>query len=145
MSRRKASKQSNNRSIIPLLMIPVIFIAVFFVVNAANAPVEENAAITRISPQDYQENYASDDHMLIDVRTPAEFADGHIQGAVNIPLDSLPGRLNELPTDKPLVVYCRSGNRSATAVNIMADAGLTGIADMGGIISWAQAGYPVVQ
>ncbi|NLB44789.1 MAG: rhodanese-like domain-containing protein, partial [Clostridiaceae bacterium] len=61
------------------------------------------------------------DALLIDVRTEAEFKSGHIEGALLLPIDQLQAKLSELPKDKatPLVVYCRSGNRSATAAQIL--------------------------
>ena len=52
---------------------------------------------------------------LLDVRTRDEFAGGHVDGAVNIPVDELPARIGELATDRPVVAYCRSGRRSAHA------------------------------
>ncbi len=56
--------------------------------------------------------------LLVDVRTPEEYAAGHLPGAVNIPLDQLPKRLEELgkPGEQTIVVYCRSGNRSGQAL-----------------------------
>ncbi|MQY83296.1 rhodanese-like domain-containing protein, partial [archaeon] len=51
------------------------------------------------------------DMAILDVRTPSEFDDGHIEGAINIPVDYLSGRLDELSKDDELLVYCRTGNR----------------------------------
>lgn len=69
---------------------------------------------------------------LIDVRTPAEFADGHLQGAVNIPVDALQGRISEVGAkSKPVVVYCRSGKRSARAKGMLKDAGYEQVFDLG--------------
>ncbi len=84
--------------------------------------------------------------VILDVRTVAEFNDGHIEGAINIPVDELSGRLSELDKSKELLVYCRTGNRSATAVSILENAGYTKIFHMHeGISVWIQQGYPVVQ
>lgn len=78
------------------------------------------------------------DALLIDVRTEAEFKSGHIEGALLLPIDQLQAKLSELPQDKatPLVVYCRSGNRSATAAQILLQAGYSQVYDLGGIIDW---------
>lgn len=78
------------------------------------------------------------DALLIDVRTEAEFKSGHIEGALLLPIDQLQAKLSELPKDKatPLVVYCRSGNRSATAAQILLQAGYSQVYDLGGIIDW---------
>ncbi len=61
--------------------------------------------------------------LVIDVRGPAEFAEGHVAGAVNVPVDELPARLGELPSDRAVVVYCRSGARSARAAEVLRAAG----------------------
>lgn len=54
---------------------------------------------------------------LLDVRTPKEFLDKHLAGAINIPLDELTHRVDELPADQPILIYCRSGRRAKTALN----------------------------
>lgn len=101
----------------------------------------------KITANDYVSQYVenSTSHLLVDVRTPEEFADGHIAGAINIPLQVLSARMNELPTDTPLVIYCRSGNRSGQAMQILADANYTQIYDLGGTIEWLNAGYTLQQ
>ena len=74
---------------------------------------------------------------LLDVRTPGEFDSGHVEGAVNIPVQSLAQRLMELPpTDKPVVVYCRSGGRSAQAAALLRQAGWTEVHDVGPMPPW---------
>jgi phage shock protein E len=74
---------------------------------------------------------------LVDVRTTDEFADGHLDGAVNIPVQDLEARLAEVgPKDKPVVVYCRSGGRSARAKRLLEGAGYTSVIDLGGIGNW---------
>ena len=86
------------------------------------------------------------DLVVLDVRTIGEFDEGHIMGAINIPVEELAGRLDELSKDDELLVYCRTGNRSGSAVNILSDAGYTKIYHMHeGISVWIQQGHPVVQ
>lgn len=96
-----------------------------------------------ISPAQYQEQFSAATHTLIDVRTPEEYSAGHIADSVNISVDSLASRLSEVPKDAPVVVYCRSGNRSATAAQILVQAGYTNVYDLGGIQAWQAAGLPV--
>lgn len=114
-------------------------------VAAAQAGAQTSAKInTKITPADYQAKFgAGADHLLLDVRTPEEFNSGHIPGAVNISVDQLAQRLSEVPQDKPVVLYCRSGNRSNQAAQILDRAGYTQIYDLGGIVTWQQQGYPV--
>jgi len=72
--------------------------------------------------------------VILDVRTPAEFAAGHVANAVNIPVQELAGRVGEVgPTNRAVVVYCRSGNRSAKATRILVDAGFGDVTDAGGM------------
>ena len=71
--------------------------------------------------------------ILIDVRTPGEFASGNIKGSVNIPLDSIGNQLQMLKKDKPIVVFCRSGNRSKAAKGILEQKGFSNVIDGGSI------------
>ena len=75
--------------------------------------------------------------VLLDVRTPEEFAEGHLPGAINVPVSELPSRISELPkTDAGVVVYCRSGNRSARAAGILREHGFDQIVDLGPMSAW---------
>ena len=83
--------------------------------------------------------------VILDVRTASEYEEGHIEGAVNIPVQELSVRFDELSIDDELLVYCRTGNRSAQAVDVLLDLGFTKIHHMNeGITGWTEAGYPVV-
>jgi rhodanese-related sulfurtransferase len=85
---------------------------------------------------------------VIDVRTPEEYAENHLMGAVNIDLNSegFKKEINNLEKDAAYLVYCRSGTRSAAASAVMAELGFREIYNMtGGIIAWQAAGYPVVR
>jgi len=74
---------------------------------------------------------------LIDVRSPEEFAGGHIEGALNIPVQQLAGRTDEVGgKDGQIVVYCQSGGRSAMAKRLLESSGFTAVHDMGGIGKW---------
>ncbi len=101
--------------------------------------------IMSISPEEvYRIISEGRDHFLLDVRTEEEYNQGHIEGAYLIPVQELENRLNEIPVDKQIIVYCRSGNRSRTAANILMENGFGMVYDMGGINSWIEKGYPVV-
>ena len=81
---------------------------------------------------------------IVDVRTPAEFTAGHIQGAINVPNETIgssaPSALADL--DATILVYCRSGSRSAQAAKKLLAIGYSNVIDFGGIINWP---YEVVR
>lgn len=74
--------------------------------------------------------------VLLDVRTPEEFADEHVIGAINIPVQELARRAGELGArERPIVIYCRSGARSATAKRLLLDSGFRHVHDMGAMFN----------
>jgi rhodanese-related sulfurtransferase len=84
--------------------------------------------------------------LVLDVRTAAEFATGHIPGAINIPHSEIPGRLGELTLTRSddVVVYCRSGRRAAMAGVALRAAGYTNVHDLEGHMQgWLAVGHPV--
>jgi rhodanese-related sulfurtransferase len=120
----------------------VVLVLVWFG-SQRNASV--NSPQQLIAPQVYVSNYLRPQtpHLLLDVRTPEEFAGGHIPGARNIPLQTLAQRLDEIPKNQPVIIYCRSGNRSRTASQQLARAGYTQLYDLGGILQWQAQRLPV--
>lgn len=80
-------------------------------------------------------------HMLVDVREPFEHASAHIEGAVLIPMGEILGRLDQLPKDRPIVVQCQSGGRSARVTAALRAKGFDASNLAGGIIAWKRAGY----
>ena len=81
--------------------------------------------------------------VIIDVREPDEFAAGRVPQAVNIPLQQLPARLMEVPTEAPVAVICQSGRRSAQGAEVLNAAGIDAVTVDGGTAAWAQAGHPL--
>ncbi|MHB8629113.1 MAG: rhodanese-like domain-containing protein [Aggregatilineales bacterium] len=140
MSKRSPHNQQNQRNMYLGVGIGVVLIVAMLLISRGSVVASQS-----LSPTAYQNQFISNNtiHLLKDIRTPEEFAGGHIHGAVNIPLDVLESRLSEVPTDQPIVVYCRSGNRSAQASQILAQAGHTNIYDMGGLNDWTAQGFPV--
>ncbi|MCG2585850.1 rhodanese-like domain-containing protein [Massilia sp. TS11] len=83
---------------------------------------------------------------VIDVREPAEFANGHLRDAKNVPLAELAQRVGEFKTDKAVVLVCQSGARSARAARILAKAGFSDVTNLeGGIAAWQAANLPLVK
>ena len=84
--------------------------------------------------------------VVLDVRSPAEYATGHIPGAINIPHNELAWRLAEIPTGKSgeIVVHCQAGKRAAAAEGVLAEAGYTDVRDLQGhMAGWVDADLPV--
>ena len=72
--------------------------------------------------------------VIVDVRTASEYASRHYNGAINIPVDVISSKLAKIgPKDKPVIVYCASGSRSAAAANTLKAAGYTNVVNAGGI------------
>lgn len=81
---------------------------------------------------------------VLDVRNRAEFEAGHLPGAMHIPVGYLRARLAEIPRDKPIIVQCQSGGRSAIATSVLQQLGVTTATDMsGGYNGWRDGGHPV--
>lgn len=87
-----------------------------------------------------------DDVYLLDVREPWEYEEAHIPGVTLLPMGEVPDNLDQIPTDKHVIITCRSGNRSGQVAQLLADSGFENISNMtGGILEWQAAGYPVEQ
>ncbi len=85
-----------------------------------------------------------EDVILLDVREPWEHDAVHIADTLLIPMNEVPRRLDEIPTDKTVIVYCRSGNRSGQITNFLRQQGYERVHNMrGGMIAWERARYPV--
>jgi len=88
---------------------------------------------------------SSSNLLVVDVRTPQEYAQGHLKAATNIPLSDLPLRIGGLDRNRSILVYCQTGVRSAQAATMLVNAGFTQVYDMeGGLTAWINAGYPTV-
>ncbi len=113
--------------------------------EARPEPTLEHGVAFQVAPADAVAMIESGDRIVIDVRTPAEYAQAHVVGALNIDVESadFADRIAELDPEQPYLVYCRSGNRSALAAGQMADIGIKDIADAGGLADLARAGAPI--
>lgn len=83
---------------------------------------------------------------LIDVRSPAEYGQGIIEGGELLPLHMVPLQMPEAKEGEKLVIYCRTGMRSGQACGFLSQQGIKGAINLrGGIVAWARQGYPVSQ
>ena len=87
---------------------------------------------------------SGEDHVVVDVRTQGEYESGHIEGALLLPLDEIELIASQKLPDlnQKILLYCRSGNRSAVAARMLIKMGYTDVSDFGGIIDWP---YDVVK
>jgi rhodanese-related sulfurtransferase len=98
-------------------------------------PAEASALIGSASPP-----------LVVDIRAPREWQKSHLEGSVNIPLNHLIERINELPPEQPLLVHCAGGYRSSIAAGVLQQRGRTKLTELtGGITAWEAAGLPVIQ
>jgi rhodanese-related sulfurtransferase len=81
--------------------------------------------------------------VLVDVREPYEFVEGHVPGAELAPMQTVPGLVPSLPTDRPVYLVCASGNRSGQVADYLAGFGIDAVNVEGGTADWLRAGYPV--
>jgi len=130
-------------------IVPFLFIALFL---SSCAGIRQNKqqqpGVCDISPDSVftlVQTLPSDSLVLLDVRTPEEYSEGHISGAVNIDYYSgdFEDRISRLEKQKFYIVYCRSGRRSKAAVGIMMKLGFSDVCNMeGGFRLWVERGFP---
>lgn len=110
---------------------------------AGGAAVEVTTeSVGTVSVQQAHAQLQDDAAVMVDVREPAEIAEQAVPGTINIPLGELQARAGEIPTGKPVLVFCRSGNRSQEGAAILAAKGYDASTVEGGIIAWDAAGLP---
>jgi len=100
---------------------------------------EESREISR----DEARKSIEDGAQLVDVRAGHEWEAGRIAGATHLPLDELAGRTGEVDPERPVILYCRGGNRSSMAVDALAAAGFDAAKLSEGIVGWSEAGLPL--
>jgi hydroxyacylglutathione hydrolase len=111
-------------------------------VREAGLPVAELPNLT--APEVARRREAERDLVLLDVREPVEWEEGHAPGAVHIPMRDVPRRTGELPRDRPIALICRGGPRSSLVGSVLLAQGFTRLVNVwGGMTGWMEAGLPV--
>jgi len=105
----------------------------------ADAPQQSEREINRAEARKMIDEGAQ----LVDVRADHEWEAGRIAGATHVPLPELPQRLGEIDKDRPVVVYCRGGNRSSMASDALTDAGYDAVKLAEGIVGWSEDDLPL--
>jgi len=117
-------------------------------VQGPGADVQVPESPVRVGVQEFADVIASPGVTIVDVRTAEEYAQGHIEGAVNIPVENSDfiDQVSQLDPNGTYAVYCRSGNRSQAAVAGMSDVGINGIFELeSGTNGWSGEGQQLVQ
>jgi len=126
-------------------MKPRIFGFLFASLVAAGA-LAAGPALVPISQDTLLERQQMGDEaaFVLDVRSPEEYASGHVPGAVNIPYDQIASRIAEVPKDQDVVLYCKSGRRAGIAAEVLAGQGYTRLQHLeGDIVAWVDKGRPI--
>lgn len=106
------------------IKIIVISLSIFIMIGLFKSIFSENN-------NDELKTLVQNDAFLVDVRTPQEFAEGHVPGSVNIPLDEVSNQVSKFKNKTNIVVFCRSGNRSGQAKTILEQNGFTNVTNGG--------------
>ena len=130
-----------------LFLLPLVTVACGGAVATTDMVTEEIALTDLPQEVDVHTVYGLKDHedvYLLDVREQFEYDEKHIPGINLLPMSELEKRLDEIPTDKTVLVTCRSGNRSNQVTQFLRKNGFGNVHNMaGGIIAWEDAGYPL--
>jgi len=133
------------KEIYPAILASILLVAIISGCLSSTTP-QEKTKYVDVSVQQGKEMIDRGEVFILDVRTREEYNESHINGSTLIPVQELAIRFKELPRDKKILVYCRTGSRSATASEILVKNGFTLIYNMqGGITGWKNAGYEVVK
>ena len=119
---------------------------------AASEPDADSVAASRgevqtLDVDELARMVAQDEAVLVDVRTPEEFAEGHLEGAINLPVETFdPAKVPQAADGREVILYCRSDRRSGIAAEQLAEARGTTVRHLdGGILAWEEAGQPVTE
>lgn len=141
-----------------LMYFAAILFVLLIIAPGMAAAEDSTSGYTNVDVSKARQMIEGGEVFLLDVRTPAEFNTAHIEGAVLIPLKNVPAqdpvelpagellaaRISEVPTDKKILVYCKTGGRSATACDLLVEDGRENVYNMeGGIDTWMNSGYSV--
>ena len=111
--------------------------------DAATLNALGSAPLESVDPSTARRRWEAGEALLLDVRNGSEYREGHIPGSLHIPASRLKKNLEDVPRDRPVLVYCAGGNRSVAASSQLLSAGFSDVADIaGGFDAWNEAGYP---
>lgn len=122
-------------------------IVLLFLFQKTNMLENKMEQLDTISLTDWKNNYDNEkEFIIVDVRTPEEFEEGHIENSININFyeSNFEDQINNLDKDKKYLIYCRSGARSSKTLELMKELNFNEVYDLqGGFINWNLAGYKI--
>lgn len=149
-NRRRTSQSSSSlgktlrRPGVQIGVLAVVVVLIFLIASIGSEKSSNGSGLPAFVSVDEAHQMYEEGTFVLDVRTPEEWNEFHAPNTTLIPLDELSARVNELPKDQPIVVVCRSGNRSQTGRDILLQAGFDATSMNGGLNAWRDSGYPVV-
>jgi rhodanese-related sulfurtransferase len=129
------------RILVPLLFLPLLLFA-------ACGDRSTGPANAMTTPEELHARLAADEEkpLVVDVREPFEYREGHIEGARLAPLGRVVSELQDVPKEREIVLVCSTDNRSGKAQRLLADRGYSRLENMkGGMVAWQKKGLPVVK
>lgn len=123
-----------------------IFFSLSVLVLVASSCVKHQEGVSLVDSNKFEEQMKEPTSQIVDVRTSEEFSDGHITNALNMDVtaDDFESKIATLDKEKPVMVYCKAGGRSAKAAGILKDKGFKQVYDLdGGMIGWNEAKKPI--
>ena len=123
-----------------------IFLSLSVLVLVACSCVKQQDGVTLVDSNKFEEQMKEPTSQIVDVRTSEEFNDGHITNAINMDVtsDDFESKIATLDKEKPVMVYCKAGGRSAKAAGILKEKGFKQVYDLdGGMIGWNEAKKPI--
>jgi rhodanese-related sulfurtransferase len=156
MPKRKPSRRRRNyssrsslgtalrRPIVQIGILVVVVIVIFLIASMGGEQSNNAGKLPASVSVDEAHQMYTEGTFVLDVRTQEEWNEFHVPNTTLIPLDELASRVNELPKDRPILVVCRSGNRSQTGRDILLQAGFDATSMVGGLNAWRDSGYEVV-
>ncbi|WP_438965356.1 rhodanese-like domain-containing protein [Flavobacterium sp.] len=123
-----------------------IYLSLGLVILLTFSCAKEQKGVNLVDSNGFEKQMEETTSQIVDVRTPREFSEGHIANAVNMDVtsDDFESKIENLDKEKPVMVYCKAGGRSAKAAGILKDKGFKQVYDLdGGMIGWNEAKKPI--
>lgn len=137
----------NLKLLLPLLLLALVLVACGGQAGTADVAASEvnlDELPNEVDVQTVFDIQGADDVYVLDVREQYEYDEKHIPNVTLLPMSEIQNRLDEIPTDKEVIITCRSGNRSGQVTEFLEQNGFDNVHNMqGGIVAWEEAGFPV--